>query len=103
MATDLDGWAAQILDDYEVLRGYPLAEEWQRRHGPPAQGHRLVPKIPFFGGGAFEAGNLYAIDAVKGMRARGSVAVRIRDLPDGATIRFKVVDQETARAPEPGP
>jgi hypothetical protein len=43
-------------------------------------------------GGAFEIDNLCSADAVEGMRARGSLAVQIRDLPDGAKIRYRFVE-----------
>jgi hypothetical protein len=92
IAPDLESWAAALLGDWEVLTGFPLAHEWQLRHGALEAGKRLVPKIPFVTGGAFDVGNLYAADAVEGMRARGNLAVQIRDLPDGASISYRVVE-----------
>lgn len=90
VAADFDRWAALILADYEVLTGYQLAREWQVKHGKLAGRDRLVPKTPFVLGGDFALPNLVAIDAVKGMRARGNLARQIRDLPDGAKIRYEV-------------
>lgn len=90
VAADLEGWAAAILADYEVLTGYQLAREWQVKHGKLAGRDRLVPKTPFVLGGDFALSNLVAVDAVKGMRARGNLARQIRDLPDGAKIRYEV-------------
>jgi hypothetical protein len=81
-----------ILDDYEVLTGYPLAAEWQALNGRLPARQRLVPKVPFVAGGEFEIGNLYALDSVEGMCLRASLAVQIRDLPDGAKFRFTVRD-----------
>lgn len=92
MADGLEGWAARVLEDYPVLTGYPLAHQWQVAHGPLEMGKRLVPKLPFVGGGDFTLENLYVLDAREAMRQRGELAVQIRDLPDGATIRFEVVD-----------
>lgn len=92
VAGDLESWAAAILRDYPMLTGHPLAHEWQQANGRIAPGVRLVPKIPFVAGGRFSLQNLYALDAVKGMRLRGCIARQIRHLPDGATIRLKVVD-----------
>jgi len=43
-------------------------------------------------GGAFEISNLCAGQAIDGMRARGSLAEQIRELPDGAAITYRVVD-----------
>ena len=74
MAGTLDEWAGAILDDYEVLKGYPLAHEWQVANGPIPPGSRLVPAIPFVLGGAFEIENLFLSDAAQGMRLRGELA-----------------------------
>ena len=92
IAGDLTSWAAAVLGDYEMLTGYPIAHEWQVRHGALVEGQRLVPKQPFVTGGAFDVDNLYAADAIEGMRARGNLAVQIRDLPDGAKISYRIVE-----------
>ena len=92
MANDLEGWAREILADYEVLTGHPLAQAWQRQHGPLPAGQRLLPKMPFVAGGEYELSNLYPLDAVEGMRFRAELARQIRDAPDGAQIRIAVVD-----------
>ena len=85
LAEDVQGWAAVILDDHDVLTGYSLAHEWQDRHGALPEGRRLLPKVPFVLGGDFAIGNLYCAGAVEGMRARASLATQLRDVPDGAT------------------
>jgi len=41
----LDGWARIVLDDYNVLTGYPLGKEWQQMHGRLAPGTRLLPNF----------------------------------------------------------
>lgn len=92
IASDLEAWAGAVLADYNVLTGYPLAQAWQRENGPLPIGMRLIPKTPFVAGGAFELENLYALDSVKAMQFRATLATQIRDLPDGATIRWNVVD-----------
>ncbi|MFI1400216.1 hypothetical protein [Streptomyces sp. NPDC020681] len=86
IAPDLDGWCALILDDPEVLTGYPLAEEWQSSHGKIPTGMRLVPAKPFVLGGEFSAENLVLMESGKGMRYRGELAQKIRDIPDGGKI-----------------
>jgi hypothetical protein len=88
VATSLEGWAERILADYTVETGWPLAHEWQRRYGPLPVQERLIPKIPFVLGGAYDTDNLYAIDAVKGMRFRADIARQIRDLPDGTQVKL---------------
>ena len=91
LSESLEGWAEEVLAEYEVLTGYPLAHEWQVTSGKLAAGIRLLPKTPFVCGGAFELANLYALSDVEGMTLRASLANQIRDLPDGAEIQFKIV------------
>jgi hypothetical protein len=91
IAATLEGWAAQLLADYELLTGFPLAHEWQERFGALPVGARLLPKTPFVLGGEFAVNNLFAGDAVAGMRMRGDVALQLRDHPDGTTVVYRVV------------
>lgn len=90
VADSIEEWSSLLLDDYEVLTGCPLAAEWQALHGRLLARQRLLPKMPFVAGGGFEIGNLYPLDSVEGMRFRASLAIQIRDLPDGAKIRFTI-------------
>ena len=92
MAVNATDWAAKILEDFSYWTGHPVAREWQARYGRLPKGSRLVPTTPFVLGGAYEAGNVKAIDAVKGMKFRASIAVQIRDLPDGAQIELRVIE-----------
>ena len=92
MASSVEDWADQLLSDYEVLTGFPLAHRWQQANGPIPAGQRLVPKIPFVLGGDFEISNVYLVDAREGMRLRSELAVQIRDLPDGAQVQYRVVE-----------
>lgn len=90
LANDVEGWATLILSDYEVLTGYPLAHQWQKKNGQLPVGKRLLPKVPFVLGGEFLLNNLYLADAVKGMRFRADIASQIKNLPDGAQIKFNL-------------
>ena len=92
LANSLEDWARVLLEDFNVLTGYPVAHEWQVKNGLMECGVRLVPKVPFVAGGGFEIENLHAMDAVKAMRLRGSIARQIRDFPDGTAFRFEVVE-----------
>lgn len=92
LADGIEGWAKAIISDYEVLTGYPLAHQWQERNGQLPAKKRLLPKIPFVAGGEFVLDNLYLADVVDGMRFRADIANQIRDLPDGAQIKFNIVD-----------
>lgn len=89
---DIDEWAKKILADYNLWTGYSLAHAWQVKYGPIPCGTRLMPVTPFVLGGEFETTNVRAVDAVEGMTARAAIAVQIRDLPDGAQIKLRVVD-----------
>lgn len=91
LARDVEGWAEQVLSDYEFLTAYPLAHGWQEHNGRVPVGRRLAPRTPFVLGGEFAASNLFAVDAVEGMRLRGDLASQLRDLPDGATVTYRVV------------
>jgi hypothetical protein len=90
-APDLEQWAARVLDNYEYETGYPLASEWQARHGPLPEGKRLLPKIPFVLGGAYDVDNLYAADALEGMKFRADIWKQLRDLPVGAKVELSIV------------
>lgn len=90
VADSLEGWAKALLENYNYLTGYPAAHEWQQVHGALPAGSRLAPKTPFVGGGAFDITNLYIAEPVQLMRFRGMIAQKIKDLPEGARIRFTV-------------
>jgi hypothetical protein len=89
-ASSLGEWAGKILDDYNLHTGYPLAHEWQRRHKLLKEGERLLPKTLFVFQGSYTVENLYALDCVEGMKFRASIALQLRDLPDGAKVKLKV-------------
>lgn len=90
VAGTLEDWASLVLDDYNYLTGFSLAHDWQSANGQLKGGMRLLPKVPFVAGGAFDIANLYALDCEQGMKARANLASQIKDLPDGATIEFKI-------------
>jgi hypothetical protein len=92
VADDIEGWAKQILTEYNVLTGYPLLHQWQQKNGALAAGSRLMPKIPFVLGGKYSLDNLYALAAVSAMKTRGNLARQIKDLPDGSRVEFRVIE-----------
>ena len=61
------------------------------KNGPLLEGLRLIPKTPFILGGEYNVENLFAFDAVKGMRYRADIWKQIRNLPDGASVQLKVI------------
>ena len=85
-------WSELILDDFNLHTGYPLAHEWQSRFGALATGKRLAPKTPFVLGGEFAIENLFACEAVAGMKARGNLARQLVNVPDGTAIEYSIVD-----------
>lgn len=94
-SSNVDGWAAKILQDFNLHTGYPLARDWQAQNGPLAAGHRLIPKVPFVLGGDYKVENLYSCEAVSGMQLRGSIAVQIAEVPDGDSVRLLTSTQKT--------
>ena len=89
MSTSIRAWAKEMMADYPLRTGYPVAHDWQMTNGVLSAGERLVPKIPFVCGGKYEIGNLHPLVDAKGMLFRASIANQIRDLPDGAEIIIK--------------
>ena len=85
-------WAAMVLEDFEYLTGWPAVRDWQAAHGPLPLGQRLVPVVPFVLGGDYEVGNLHAVDAYRGMRLRGGIAVQLTGVPDGAQVEITILD-----------
>jgi hypothetical protein len=49
-----------------------------------------MPKSPFFLGGAYEIENLWAGDAVEGMRFKADVAMQTRNMPDGTQVHLVI-------------
>lgn len=95
LAATIEHWSALILEDYSVLTGYPLALDWQDRHGALPAGCRLVPKMPFIAGGEFVPENLQAVRSEAGMRSRAQVALQIRHLPDGSQLSLNPSEPES--------
>jgi hypothetical protein len=92
LADDLEDWAGIVLKDWPELTMHPVVMKWQELNGPLHLSQSLVPKTMFIAGGKYEAENLFAVDAVEAMRFRGDIALQIKDLPDGAKIRIRIVD-----------
>ena len=92
MGSDLEAWAGALLDDWDFVTGHTYARAWQQNNGALPMGQRLYPKTHFVFGGAYEAANLFACDAAVAMRSYANVAEQIRGLPDGARVRWQVVD-----------
>lgn len=92
VADSLGSWAGWLLDDAETRTGYPLAEQWQKEFGRLGLGYRLVPRLPFVAGGEFAITNLVPMSAERALRTYAGLTASIRDVPDGATIRWAVTE-----------
>lgn len=92
IASSLDEWAKRIIEDCDVLLAHPLAHEWQLNNGRIPSGFRLLPKTPFVLGGDYTLDNLYALDARTSMEIRAELAMKILGLPDGTTVRYRIVE-----------
>jgi hypothetical protein len=90
LASSVDEWASLILEDYCSLTGYPVAHQWQTANGRLAAGRRLTPRVPFVLGGDVSVSNLVDMAAVDGMLVRANLATQIRNLPEGAKVRYKI-------------
>ena len=93
IADSVEEWASAILSDYRNETGSPFALAWQSKHGPLAEGDRLMPRIPFFLGGEYDLDNLWAGNALDGMRLKADLAVQTRNLPDGSQVQLNVAPQ----------
>jgi hypothetical protein len=88
MADSLKNWVDIVLRNYDYETGWTFANRWQAENGPLPHGKRLMPKSPFFLGGSYTMENLWAGDAVEGMRFKADLAMQTRNLPDGAPVRI---------------
>jgi hypothetical protein len=43
-------------------------------------------------GGEYQVDNLYALDALESIKHRADMWKQMKDLPDGATVRLKVLE-----------
>jgi hypothetical protein len=90
LASSIEEWAKQVLENFDHLTGYSLAHAWQQMHGRLLPRFRLMAKQPFVLGGEYAVTNLVAIDGVRVMKNLGNLARQIRHLPDGAKTQFRV-------------
>jgi hypothetical protein len=94
MSRSIDEWARDVMANYAVRTGYPIAHAWQMINGPLPPGLRLLPKRPFVLGDKYALENLYDLDDVTGMSFRATFANQIRDVPDGAQVIIELTDTD---------
>ena len=87
---DLDGWLARVRADPAGAAPLWMHEEWEATHGALSTQNHLAPRVPYVLGGEYSLDNVRDLDSVTDLRLRATLATRIRDLPDGASIEFDV-------------
>ena len=92
LANNLEEWARLILGDYNYLTGCKIAHEWQEKNGKFKNKTRLIPNKLFVFGGEYSIDNLSEKDAIFGMKARGQILQKIKNMPDGTNVQFKLID-----------
>lgn len=69
-----------------------LVEEAKVKVGPLSPGRKYCLKIPGLLGGEYGGTNLASISLMELIAASGDIAFQIKDLPDGAQVRFKFTE-----------
>jgi hypothetical protein len=85
-ASDLERWAARILEDPDDL-GESRLTEWQAEHGPLGPSQRLQPSVPLLMAEATEI-EWRAMEDLELMRRYARLFRETMSLPDGATIEL---------------
>ena len=81
--------SAEFEHDWQMRR---LVELAQSRFGSLPDGRCYCLKVPAVLGGAYEAENLATITLSELVAASGAIALQIRDLPDGSTVKLRFVE-----------
>ena len=90
LANSIEEWAGVILSNYRRETGWPFVHEWQTENGLLLPGMRLMPKTPFFMGGAYDIKNLWAGSSLDGMRLKADLAMQTRHLAEGAPVMLNI-------------
>ncbi|MEU5260405.1 hypothetical protein [Amycolatopsis sp. NPDC021455] len=94
---DLDEWEQNLLARYNHATGYSVGHEWQLANGALLPGHRLVPRIPFVGGGDYSADNMVPVESAAALRYWGNFANKVANLEDGAQLHFSPADIDSLK------
>jgi hypothetical protein len=92
LGASIEDWASLILSDYAFYSGYPIAHEWQTKHGAIQGINRLMAKTPFFLGGEFNVNNLYEMSPYKMAELRASIYLQTKDLSEGEQVKIVYKD-----------
>ncbi len=93
-AKNIEEWARLIFHQTKDNTLWPIAQRWEKENGEIPDGKRLVPYVPFIGGGEYEISNLFPAPDYERMRIGGQIATQIADLPAGTTEVELVIHNE---------
>ena len=79
----------EFLHDWYMTALVSLAND---KCGPLAEGRKYCLKIPGVLGGEYGGDNLATAPLVELVRMSGDIARQIKELPDGAQVKLRVVD-----------
>jgi hypothetical protein len=92
LAHSIEEWCEQVVADQDFYTGAPVLAAWEQAHGPIRAGNRLIPKRLFMFGGEYHSTNMLSKRDVEGMQLRAQYWRLTKDLPDGTSVTFNVVD-----------
>ncbi len=91
IAVDIEGWADAMLNHFQELSGWKVCKDWQDANGPLPEGYRLMPRMPFVGGGTETADNLMGVAMTEMIGFYAELAAEIRNMPEGGTLDIKLM------------
>lgn len=86
---------ARLSQDQDFLADWymtALVDQANESVGPLADGRKYCLVIPGVLGGAYDISNIKSVPLVELVRLSGDIGQQIRDLPDRAQVKLKVVD-----------
>jgi len=93
---------ANNVDEYNALvKDVEFNEDWfmesivaeaEKRLGPLKDGYKYYLVIPGILGGEYRGKNIQAVPFHEVLKYSGDVGLQVKDLPDGAEVKLKVVD-----------
>ena len=93
---------ANSIEEYnELVKDDEFNEDWfmesmvveaQKRLGPLKEGYKYYLVIPGILGGEYSGKNIQTVPFHEVIGYSGDIGLQIKDLPDGAEVKLKVVD-----------
>jgi len=92
IASDFHEFIGEFTALIDYYTGESLAVAWLTNHTIDYE-ERLAPKLPFIVNGLYEVENLYKINYVRNLQFHSDLAIQIKNLPDGTTIKFDILPE----------